>query len=49
WLTTTLAFALDVYYHHKEDWRELQHNAMTKDFSWDTASLAYEHLYKGLK
>ncbi|MGT2960919.1 glycogen synthase GlgA [Streptococcus caballi] len=48
WLNNTLGFALDVYYNHKEDWRALQHNAMTTDFSWDTASLAYERLYKEL-
>ncbi|MGT2802774.1 starch synthase [Streptococcus henryi] len=48
WLTTTLSLALDVYYNHKEDWQMLQQNAMSTDFSWDTASLAYEDLYKGL-
>ena len=48
WLTTTLSLALDVYYNHKEDWQVLQQNAMSTDFSWDTASLAYEDLYKGL-
>ena len=48
WLNVTLALALDVYYNHKEDWKILQHNAMTKDFSWDTASIAYIHLYKEL-
>lgn len=48
WLTTTLSLALDVYYNHKEDWQVLQQNAMSTDFSWDTASLAYDDLYKGL-
>ncbi|EFR44143.1 glycogen synthase GlgA [Streptococcus pseudoporcinus] len=45
WLTQTLLLALDVYHHHQEDWKKLQRNAMTQDFSWDTASLAYLTLY----
>ncbi|AND79620.1 glycogen synthase GlgA [Streptococcus pantholopis] len=48
WLNNTLAFALDVYYNHKEDWQAIQRNAMSQDFSWDTASLVYESLYKEL-
>ena len=48
WLTKTLEAALDVYYNRKEDWKILQKNAMTTDFSWDTASQSYEHLYKEL-
>lgn len=46
WLTKTLETALDVYYNKKEDWKILQQNAMNMDFSWDTASQAYEDLYK---
>ncbi|EGJ27069.1 glycogen synthase GlgA [Streptococcus porcinus] len=45
WLTQTLLLALDVYDHHQEDWEKLQRNAMTQDFSWDTASLSYLTLY----
>ncbi len=48
WLNETLSLALDVYHNNKEDWQILQHNAMTTDFSWDTASQAYQHLYKEL-
>lgn len=48
WLTQTLLFALNIYHNHKEDWQTIQQNAMTKDFSWDTASLAYLDLYKSL-
>ena len=48
WLTKTLERALDVYYHHKEDWKALQEQAMTRDFSWDTASNAYQELYQHL-
>ncbi|EHJ52319.1 glycogen synthase GlgA [Streptococcus macacae] len=48
WLTRTLAKALDVYYNREKDWKKLQESAMTTDFSWDTASQAYEHLYREL-
>lgn len=44
----TLLFALDAYRHHLEDWKMLQQNAMTRDFSWETASLAYVKLYHSL-
>lgn len=49
WMSKTIELALDVYYHHPEDWKQLQINAMTKDFSWDTACEAYLDLYKTLK
>lgn len=48
WMMKTLLFALDAYRHHLEDWKMLQQNAMTRDFSWETASLAYVELYHGL-
>ncbi|MCK1212318.1 glycogen synthase GlgA [Streptococcus uberis] len=49
WMTNTLLFALDIFHNHKEDWQTIQKNAMSADFSWDTASLAYEKLYMDLK
>lgn len=49
WMTNTLLFALDIFHNHKEDWQIIQKNAMSTDFSWDTASLAYEKLYMDLK
>lgn len=45
-LTKTLENALNVYYNRKGDWRVLQEQAMTRDFSWQTASLAYVQLYE---
>ncbi|MCF0240496.1 MAG: glycogen synthase GlgA [Streptococcus gallolyticus] len=48
WLTRTVEKAVDLYYSNKEDWSMLQKNAMTIDFSWDTASKAYEDLYEQL-
>jgi len=40
--------AIDFYHNYKEDWHQLQMNAMQKDFSWDTASHAYLDLYQQL-
>ena len=48
WMVQTLEKALDVYKNNADSWKQLQHNAMTRDFSWDTASLAYVDLYKQL-
>lgn len=48
WMSKTIELALNVYYHHPEDWKQLQINAMSKDFSWDTACEAYLDLYKML-
>ncbi|MFC5630439.1 MULTISPECIES: glycogen synthase GlgA [Streptococcus] len=48
WMCKTIELALDIYYDNPEDWKQLQLNAMTKDFSWDTACEAYLELYKTL-
>lgn len=48
WLTKTLEEALRVYRDEQEVWKALQQEAMSRDFSWDTASLAYEYLYQEL-
>ena len=48
WMVQTLEKALDLYEDDPKAWRKLQDNAMTRDFSWDTASLAYVDLYKQL-
>lgn len=48
WMTTTLDFALDTYKNHKDAWRKLQEQAMTRDFSWDSASQDYIALYQDL-
>lgn len=45
WMSKTIEMALEVYYDYPEDWKQLQYNAMTRDFSWDTASEAYVALY----
>lgn len=48
WMVKTIERALDVYHNDREGWRDLQQNAMTRDFSWDTASQAYLDLYRQL-
>ena len=48
WLKWTFDMAIDLYYNDKEAWYNLQIQAMERDFSWDTASQAYSHLYQSL-
>lgn len=48
WFTQTVIKALDVYKNHPDTWAELVHRAMSKDFSWDLASVQYENLYRQL-
>lgn len=45
WLTETLKLALETYKGNQLAWTTLQNNAMTQDFSWDTACQAYVELY----
>ncbi|MGT2925744.1 glycogen synthase GlgA [Streptococcus cuniculipharyngis] len=45
WLVKTLEEALWIFNHDQATWRHLQEQAMTRDFSWDTASQAYDDLY----
>ena len=48
WLKWTFDRVIDVYHNDKEAWKKLQRQAMERDFSWDTASQAYGHLYQSL-
>ena len=48
WLSWTFKEALNLYTHDKEAWKSMQEQAMERDFSWDTASLAYSDLYQSL-
>lgn len=48
WLTRTVEQALYVYHEVPNDYKALQQQAMTTDFSWDTASQAYVSLYQHL-
>ncbi|MCR8968069.1 glycogen synthase GlgA [Streptococcus zalophi] len=48
WLTKAVEGAIELYYNNKEDFKHLQQSAMKQDFSWDTASKAYDELYRKL-
>ena len=48
WFDWTFFNAIDLYYNNKEAWASLQEQAMSRDFSWDTASKAYKALYSQL-
>ncbi len=38
--------AIEMYYNHKDRWREMQIRAMKKDFSWSSSARKYMWLYK---
>jgi len=48
WFNWAVDEALAVYYNNKQAWYGLQEQAMTRDFSWDTASQRYDDLYQSL-
>lgn len=48
WLRDTFLRAIYLYKDDKKAWKKLQETAMTRDFSWDTASKAYADLYQQL-
>ena len=48
WLNWAVDQALTVYTHDKNAWYGLQREAMSRDFSWDTASQHYADLYQSL-
>lgn len=48
WLQDTFLKAIYLYKDDKQAWKRLQEEAMTRDFSWDTASKAYADLYQNL-
>lgn len=48
WLLQTVFEAIWLFEHDQKSWQNLQKQAMTCDFSWDTASQAYEIIYQQL-
>ncbi|MGT2847163.1 glycogen synthase GlgA [Streptococcus massiliensis] len=48
WLHWAYKTAIDLYYEDKATWNSLQKQAMSRDFSWDSASKAYSQLYQSL-
>jgi starch synthase len=41
--------ALNVYRRDRENWRMIQQNGMTTDFSWERSAHGYEQLYEWAK
>ncbi|KXT76361.1 Glycogen synthase, ADP-glucose transglucosylase [Streptococcus sp. DD10] len=48
WLSETFYKAVSLYKNEKDVWNSLQKQAMSQDFSWDTASKSYEQIYQQL-
>lgn len=48
WLLKTVEEAVWLFRNDKQTWSDLQKQAMSRDFSWDTASQAYEIIYQQL-
>ena len=47
-LLKTIRRAGRIFTHHPRDWRRLQTNAMSTDFSWDRAAIPYLDLYQSI-
>ncbi len=44
-LLTVFNLAADVYYHHRNDWKQLVRQAMTEDVSWEHSADRYIEIY----
>ncbi|MFD0704841.1 glycogen synthase GlgA [Alloscardovia venturai] len=49
WMMQTILHAMDLYKNDPDKWGSLVNRAMNVDFSWSTASQAYEDMYRSLK
>ncbi len=47
-LNKTLKQALNVYYQKKKEWKKMQKNCMSRDFSWNRSAREYLKIYKNL-
>ena len=47
-LNTTMWRALDVYWHRKDDWKQLVRNGMRQDWSWAKSAVQYVQFYEKL-
>ena len=45
-LRDTIRWAVSTYLHRQDDFKKMQQNGMTKDFSWDHTASLYELLYE---
>ncbi len=44
-MLSTLYYAMDIYYNHREDWDQIAKRGMTRDFSWEQSAREYEKIY----
>lgn len=47
-MLSTLYYAMDIYYNHKEDWNEIARRGMEQSFSWNHSAKEYEKIYDQL-
>lgn len=47
-MLSTLYYAMDIYYNHKQDWEQIARRGMEQDFSWDQSARDYEEIYDKL-
>lgn len=47
-MLSTLYYALDIYYNHRDDWNAIAERGMRQDFSWGRSAREYEKIYDRL-
>lgn len=47
-MLSTLYYALDIYYNHRDDWNAIAARGMRQDFSWGRSAREYEKIYDRL-
>ncbi|MCI8448630.1 MAG: glycogen synthase GlgA [Eubacterium sp.] len=47
-MLSTLYYAMDIYYNHREDWDAVAIRGMERDFSWSRSAHEYEKIYDQL-
>ena len=47
-MLSSLYYAMDVYYNHREDWNAIALRGMEQDFSWSRSAREYEKIYNML-
>ncbi len=47
-MLSSLYYAMDIYYNHREDWNAIAVRGMQQDFSWSHSAREYEKIYEKL-
>lgn len=47
-MLSTIYYAMDIYYNHRQDWDAIAYRGMEQDFSWSRSAMEYEKLYSYL-